>query len=141
MVPGNGYCRVMTNDRVQAFADALNSLESDGDVDGFVDKVFSSDVELLRPETEQQVSGRSGAVEFWSQYLAQFDEIRSTFSRVVDSGELGVLEWSSTGRLAGAGTVEYRGISVLDFDDAGRVRRLCAYFDTHALQSAATKSA
>jgi len=132
----------MTSDRAQAFADALNSLESDGDVDGFVDEVFSSDAELLRPETEQQLSGRSGAVEFWSQYLAQFDEIRSTFSRLVDSGELGVLEWSSTGRLAGAGAIEYRGVSVLDFDDSGRVRRFSAYYDTHAIhQSAVSRSA
>ena len=120
----------MTNNRAESFADALQALESDQDVDTFVGEQFAADVELLRPETDQRVSGQSGATDFWRQYLAQFSEIHSTFSRITATGDLGVLEWTSTGQLAGGGSIEYRGVSVLDFDDTDHVRRFSTYYDT-----------
>lgn len=119
----------MSNDRAQAFADALQQLESGGDVDAFVG-VFTDDVTLVRPEVDQQVEGTDGAQQYWRQYLAQFDEVHSTFSRVVDSGELGILEWTSEGALAGGAPITYRGVSLLDFDDDGRITRFSTYFDT-----------
>lgn len=120
----------MATNRTEQFADALHALEGGGDLDAFVG-VFADDVELHRPETGQRLDGTSGARAFWEQYLATFDEIRSDFSRVVD-GEVGVLEWTSTGRLAGGSPITYAGVSLLDFDEAGRVTRFATYFDTQA---------
>lgn len=91
--------------------------------------VFSDDVELVRPETGQQERGSGGARQFWQQYVDQFQEIRSEFSRVVD-GEVAVLEWTSTGRLRAGGDIRYRGVSLLDLDGDGRVTRFATYYDT-----------
>lgn len=119
----------MTSDRAQSFADALQQLERSGDVDGFVSGTFVDDVELVRPETGQHERGTGGARQFWQQYVDQFQEIRSEFARVVD-GDVAVLEWTSTGRLAGGADISYRGVSLLDFDGDGRVSRFATYYDT-----------
>ena len=120
----------MSNERVSKFAAALQDLENGGEVDGFVAAVFADDVELFRPETDQQVQGTSGAKAFWTQYLSQFEQISSTFTRVTEDGDIGVLEWQSNGRVAGGAAISYRGASLLDFDDQGRIRRFSTYFDT-----------
>jgi ketosteroid isomerase-like protein len=120
----------MATNHTHQFADALHALEDGGDLDAFLG-VFADDVELYRPETQQQLDGASGARAFWEQYLATFDRIRSDFSRVVN-GEVGVLEWTSTGRLAGGAPITYAGVSLLDFDEAGLVTRFATYFDTQA---------
>ena len=117
-------------DRAQTFADQLNELEAGGDVDRFVTAVFATEVELVRPEAHQQLAGQDGARTFWTQYLAHFDSIRSEFSRVADSDGLGVLEWRSTGRLRTGSDIAYAGVSVLDFDGEGLVRRFATYYDT-----------
>ncbi|GGL91344.1 nuclear transport factor 2 family protein [Nakamurella endophytica] len=120
----------MSNDRARTFADALQTLESSGDVEAFVSGQFTETSELHRPETDQQTRGLDGARLFWEQYLNQFESIASTFSRVEDRAGLGVLEWSSTGQVAGGAPVEYRGVSLIDFDDDGRVARFATYYDT-----------
>lgn len=114
----------------QTFADALQTLEGSGDVESFVSSVFTSDAVLLRPETGQELTGSDGARQYWEQYLAQFGEIRSEFSQVRDADGLGVLEWTSTGTLAGGGDISYTGVSLLDLDGEGRVTRFATYFDT-----------
>ncbi len=128
----------MATNRTEEFAAALHTLEGGGDLDTFV-AVFADDVELHRPETSQHLDGIAGARSFWEQYLATFDSISSEFSRVVD-GEVGVLEWTSTGQRAGGDPITYAGVSLLDFDDAGKVTRFATYFDTQAfgLQPAAS---
>ena len=120
----------MSDTRVTKFATALQDLETGGDVDAFVSTVFADDAELLRPETDQQVQGIAGAKTFWTQYLAQFDQVSSEFTRVTEAGDLGVLEWRSQGKAVGGGDISYRGVSLLDFDEQGRVRRFSTYFDT-----------
>ncbi len=120
----------MSGERASKFASALQDLESGGDVDGFVAAVFTDQVELLRPETDQQVQGIAGAQRFWKQYLSQFIDISSQFDRIVEDGDLGVLEWTSSGRLADGTDISYRGVSVLNFDSNGLVDRFSTYFDT-----------
>lgn len=112
------------------FADALQALEADGDVEAFVSSVFASDAVLLRPETGQELTGTDGAREYWQQYLAQFGQVRSEFSRITDADGLGVLEWASSGTLPDGGDISYTGVSLLDLDGDGRVTRFATYFDT-----------
>ena len=120
----------MSDDRAQAFADALQQLEKNGDIDAFVQSQFAEGATLSRPEVDQQVSGTEGAREFWQQYLGQFSDIASSFDRISGSGDLGVLEWTSSGTLAAGASIDYRGVSLLDFDDQGKVSRFATYFDT-----------
>ncbi len=128
----------MATNHTEEFAEALHRLEDDGDLEAFL-SVFSEDVELLRPETRQQLDGTTGARSFWTQYLETFDHVSSEFTRVVD-GEVGVLEWTATGRLADGAEISYAGVSILDFDDAGKVSRFATYFDTQAFGRAQTAS-
>lgn len=128
----------MSDDHAQAFADALQQLEKSGDVDAFVQDQFAEGATLLRPEVDQEVSGSDGARQYWQQYLGQFSDIASSFDRITGSGNLGVLEWTSTGTLAAGASISYRGVSLLDFDDQGKVSRFATYFDTAPFAGAAT---
>lgn len=110
----------------EQFAAALQQLESDRDLDAFTAQ-FTDDAELVRPET-----GRAaGAREFWQAYLDQFEQVRSEFSRVVQDGRLGELEWRATGRLRTGREIEYAGVSLLELD-GDRVRRFATWYDTAA---------
>lgn len=128
----------MSDDHAQAFADALQQLEKSGDVDAFVQDQFAEGATLLRPEVDQEVNGSDGARQYWQQYLGQFSDIASSFDRITGSGNLGVLEWTSTGTLAAGAAINYRGVSLLDFDDQGKVSRFATYFDTAPFAGAAT---
>ena len=118
------------SDRAQRFATQLDELEASGDVERFVTSLFADDAQLVRPEAQQQLQGERGARAFWQQYLAHFDTISSELDRLVDTGELSVLEWRSNRRLRTGSEITYRGVSILDFDKNGRVRRFATYYDT-----------
>lgn len=123
----------MAPNRTEKFAAALNDLEGGGDVEGFI-SIFADQVELRRPETHQQLHGQDGARAFWEDYLGTFDQIRSEFSRVLDA-DVGVLEWTSSGQLAGGAPISYAGVSIIDFDESGQVVRFATYFDTQAFNA------
>ena len=122
----------MSADRAQTFAQALQQFEKDHDLDAFA-RVFADDAQVLRPEQRGGGQGQDGVRTFWQQYLDQFGSIRSEFSRVVESGPLGELEWTSKGALGSGTDVEYQGVSLLEFDDQGLVKRFATYYDTAAL--------
>lgn len=113
------------------FADALQRLETDRDLDAFLEQ-FSEQVELVRPEPGNSAVGRDGARQFWSAYLQQFAQIASTFSRVAQDGRLGELEWVGEGRLRTGRDISYAGVSLLELDDEGKVVRFATYYDTGA---------
>ena len=117
--------------RAQDFADALQRLEQDRDLDAFVSR-FADDPVLLRPEPGGQETGQDGARRFWQAYLDQFETIASTFGRVVDADRLGELEWVSEGRLRTGRDITYAGVSLLEHDDEGAVVRFATYYDTSA---------
>lgn len=122
----------MTN-LAQKFADQLVELETNGDVDAFVNAVFAADVTLIRPEIGQQHTGPDGARTFWAEYLHQFTTVRSSFDRV-HNGEVGVLEWTSEAQLPNGTDISYAGVSLLDFDDDSKVTRFVTYYDTQVFQ-------
>ena len=120
----------MSDSRAQAFADALQRFESDRDLDAFAG-VFADGATLLRPE--QGGTGTDDVRGFWQAYADQFGEISSQFHRVVEAGDLGELEWTSSGTLGSGKDVEYAGVSLLEFAGDGRVSRFATYYDTEAL--------
>ncbi len=116
--------------RTERFAQALQVLEATRELDPFLAQ-FADDAVLLRPEADAQQSGSAGARTFWQGYLAQFQEVSSTFSRLAEAGPLGELEWTSTGTTAAGAPLRYAGVSLLELDD-GRVTRFATYYDTAA---------
>ena len=120
----------MADTRTQRFADALQKLESSGDTTDLVEQ-FADGAELTRPEADRSDSETDPSA-FWDAYRSQFDSIETTFSVVDEAGDRGVLEWSSTGSLASGRDIDYRGVSLLTFDDSDKVSRFATYYDTAA---------
>jgi hypothetical protein len=116
--------------RAQRFADALTSFESSGEADDLLAQ-FGDGAELSRPEADLGDAG-SDAAGFWEAYRAQFGEVTTTFSAVEEAGDLGVLEWSSTGTLSTGRAIDYRGVSLLHFGEDDTVSRFATYYDTAA---------
>jgi ketosteroid isomerase-like protein len=117
--------------RAEDFAEALNRLERDRDLDAFLGQ-FADGAVLVRPESGSQETGVDGARRFWQTYLDQFEQVRSTFGRIVDAGAVSELEWVGDGRLASGRPVRYAGVSLLEHDSAGKVTRFATYYDTAA---------
>jgi ketosteroid isomerase-like protein len=116
--------------RAQRFADALQKLESSGDSADLLDQ-FAEGAELTRPEADRDDS-ETDAAAFWDAYLAQFDSIQTSFAAVDEAGDRGILEWLSTGSLSTGRGIDYRGVSLLTFDDDDKVSRFSTYYDTAA---------
>lgn len=115
----------------QQFAEALQRLEQTRELDALLER-FAEDAVLVRPEPGGEEQGREGARRFWQAYLDQFDEIASTFGRVVATGPYGELEWVGEGQLRTGRPITYAGVSLLEHDDDGKVVRFATYYDTAA---------
>ena len=110
------------------FAKALQQAEESRDPGPLV-RLFAEDAELSNYTHRE--SGAEGARRFWSLYLDQFDEIRSSFSRLIEAEGQAALVWRSEGRLKGGQPIAYSGVSVLELD-GDRVRRFETYYDSAA---------
>ncbi len=121
------------------FMDALKELESSGDTGPICD-LFAGEPTLLRPEVDKSGSSGSDPARFWEDYKAQFSAISTEFTEVQEGAELVTLEWSSSGQLSTGRDIDYRGVSILSFDDEGRVRRFATYYDTAAFLEPADHS-
>jgi hypothetical protein len=116
--------------RAQRFADALNAFESTGEAGDLLAQ-FGDGAELSRPEADRG-DASTDAPAFWDAYRAQFEELSTTFSAVDENGDLGVLEWRSTGTLSTGRSIDYRGVSLLHFGEDDTVHRFATYYDTAA---------
>ena len=117
----------------QQFIKALHALEESGDAEAMVE-VFASDATLMALVSRRTHEGADGVRAFWEEYLKPFERIHSEFGHVRADGDHAVLEWTGTGTLAGSDgrAVEYQGVSLLEFDGAGKVRRFRTYYDSAA---------
>lgn len=126
----------MDGDVARRFMEALQGAERTGEVGPLVE-LFADDAELSKLAGVEPRRGREGAIQFWRDYLGAFEQIRSTFSLVVEGAGAVALEWVSEGALPGGRPIRYAGVSLLEFDD-GRVRRFRTYYDSAAFVSPAT---
>lgn len=110
------------------FAKALRRMEETRDPDDLVG-LFAEGAELSNYTHRE--TGSEGARRFWSDYLDQFEEIRSRFDRLIESGGQAALVWTSEGRLKNGQPITYSGVSVLE-TDGGKVRRFETYYDSAA---------
>jgi ketosteroid isomerase-like protein len=115
----------MASELTGRFMEALQGAERTGDIGPLVG-LFADDAELSNLGGTGPSRGRQGAERFWRDYLAVFDRIRSTFTRVIESDGAAALEWVSEGTLSGGRPIRYPGVSLLEIAD-GRVRQFRAY--------------
>lgn len=71
------------------------------------------------------------ATKFWQVYLEQFSDIRSEFTGEITSDSSAALEWQSRGTLTDGRSVDYRGVSVIEYD-ADAVTSFRTYYDSAA---------
>ncbi|MGB3829977.1 MAG: nuclear transport factor 2 family protein [Ornithinimicrobium sp.] len=115
--------------RTQRFADALQAYER-GDGQDLLDQ-FAEGAELRRPERKHGPGKAADASTFWQQYIAEFEHIETSFDRIAEEGDEGILEWHSTGKLTAGRDIDYAGVSLMTFD-GDSVARFATYYDTAA---------
>lgn len=122
------------HETADTFVQALHRLHTDRDVDGLVE-LFADDATLRRGDQQHEESGTDGARRFWTNYREVFDDVRSDFRPTICDERGAVLEWTSTGTLAGGEPVEYSGVSVLrGTEDA--ISDFSTYYDSRPFTSA-----
>jgi ketosteroid isomerase-like protein len=80
------------------------------------------------------------ANQFWSVYLDQFSNIRSEFTAETITDLSAALEWQSRGVTKDGKPVDYRGISVIDFD-GDKLTNFRTYYDSAAFVGAKATTA
>ena len=116
----------ISDDRARSFATALQTFEKDGDASAFT-ALFADDAATQRFDARGE---RHGEVEqFWQEYRAQFQSVSTTFYDVVEGGDRVALEWTSEGTLADGRPLQYRGVTVVDFD-GDTITKLSTYYDS-----------
>lgn len=117
-------------DKTQAFLDALEQLEKNGDAEPIA-ALFAEDADVSNPMVDHDHEGQPGALAFWRSYRKAFDDIQSDFRAIVENNDVAMLEWVSTGAAAGK-DVRYGGVSVIEHGDGG-ITSFRAYFNPVAL--------
>ncbi|MDQ3616120.1 MAG: pyridoxamine 5'-phosphate oxidase family protein [Actinomycetota bacterium] len=102
--------------RADKFAAALQRFEESGDSTDLCGQ-FAEAAGLGRPVVDQSDPHHSDVRKFWETYRSQFSHISTEFPTVDEAGDLAVLEWSSKGELATGRCIDYRGVSLLTFDE------------------------
>lgn len=121
----------MSETITERFIKALEDLESNRDVTG-LENVFSEESELGNVIVPEKFHGLAGVKDFWTKYRDTFENIRSTFrNRIISEGRA-ALEWTTQGSSSSGTTIQYDGVSILEFE-GGKVKRFRAYFDPAAL--------
>ncbi|HEX6292375.1 MAG TPA: nuclear transport factor 2 family protein [Herpetosiphonaceae bacterium] len=121
----------------QEFIDALHALEQ-GDVQQ-VDRLvtlFGDDARLtnaaLKLAGEERI-GQDGARQFWTEYRRTFGEAHSEFYQVTANAEAAGLFWTTKGTGNDGQPMEYDGVSLLVFDERGKITMFRGYYDTRQL--------
>jgi hypothetical protein len=113
----------------QAFMSALQTMEKDRDVNRIAAR-FAPSCQLWRQSYGQAYHDAEGVQKFWTEYLKQFESIATDFTNVMEREGLAILEWESRGALQGGRPIHYRGVSILELGDAGKVTSFKTYFDS-----------
>jgi hypothetical protein len=116
------------NRTVRAFVAGLERLERERD-DSALLNLFADNCSVSNMQLQAPLSGEEGARRFWHDYRETFSEVESTFSRIVETRNTAVLEWTSKGKLRIGRPIEYRGVSILTLD-GDKIAAFIAYYDS-----------
>jgi limonene-1,2-epoxide hydrolase len=118
----------MSQQLAERFVEALGRLEAERDSEGIV-SLFAEDCEVGNVVSPERFHGREGARQFWGEkYRDTFGEVRSTFRNVFAGEGRAALEWKTEGTTGEGTSVEYEGVSILEFE-GDLIKRFRAYFD------------
>ena len=123
----------ITDPRARDFVAALRTFEQSSDPAALTE-LFAPDATLRRLDAR---GDRGDVAAFWREYRAQFHELSTTFSNIVEGVDEFALEWVSTGSLADDRPITYNGVTIIDLDGP-KIVRLRTYYDTAAFTSTPT---
>ena len=113
------------------FMRTLQQIEASKDVAPMV-ALYGDESTLWKPSLQQPLEGVEGATKFWSEYLAPFARIHSSFNNVIENSEGDmVLEWVGEGELQRGGPIRYTGVSLVKMLE-GKVKYFRTYYDSAA---------
>lgn len=99
-------------------------------------QMFAPDAELANPLIEREGSCRRGHDQifaFWRQYATTLGDIHSDFFDVTTNEHSAGLFWRSSGTGPSGEPLKYEGVSLLVFDNAGKIVRFQGFFDTRQM--------
>lgn len=125
------------------FIAELHRVESgdEAGVDNLVD-MFSDDAKLTNPVIQRkkgQRSGRDEIADFWREYRASMGDAHSEFFDVTASDHSAGLFWRTRGTNAAGQNLEYEGVTLLMFDDNGKIASFKGFFDSQEMTFAARR--
>jgi ketosteroid isomerase-like protein len=116
----------ITDERARRFVAGLRRFEQDCDAAALTE-LFAPDAITQRFDARGE---RQGEVEqFWKEYRAQFQEVRTTFYNAIEGGDEFALEWSSHAVLTDGRPLEYRGVTAIGCD-GDTIVWLRTYYDS-----------
>ena len=126
-----------TLDLAKRFAEALHAVDAgeDGAIDAMVE-LFADGASLENAALDlsgDTMTGKGDAKAFWSEYAGQFETAKTEFHHVTADGSAGGLFWTTNGTSSSGESLDYHGATLLEFDDAGLVKRFRGYYDTRQL--------
>lgn len=126
----------------QQFIDALHALEqgSETDVDALV-ALYADDAHLTNAALQlvgDERRGRDAIHKFWTEYKRTLGKAYSHFHQVTTNNESAGLFWTTKGtnKDGEQDAAAYDGVSLLVFNEAGKIRYFQGYYDTHQLNRA-----
>ena len=120
-----------TEQLAQTFMTTLQQAERTNDV-GPLAVLFAADAQVGSTATKEPMTGPDGVRRFWLEYLSVFKSVRSTFVHTRVGEGAASLEWTSEGQLPTGTAINYQGVSLLEFDGSGKVKRFRTYYDSAA---------
>jgi ketosteroid isomerase-like protein len=126
-----------TMEHTQAFAEALHAVDrrDEGAIERMVD-LFSPQATLTNAALKlagEERSGHEGARTFWEQYQHSFQAASTAFFELTSSARGGGLFWTTSGTDAAGDPISYDGVTLLIFDDSGKIAQFRGYYDTREL--------
>lgn len=126
-----------TRELAQAFAEALHGVDrrEEGAIERMVAN-YSPEARLTNAALKlagEERNGPEGARAFWEQYQNSFREASTEFFELTASERGAGLFWTTRGTDAAGDAFTYDGVTLLIFDDAGRIVLFRGYYDTREL--------
>lgn len=117
------------------FIDQLHSLEKgnlaspEALANLFADNAELTNSIIKSDSKKSQRQGREQIAQFWREYSESFQSIHSEFSEITTSDHSAGLFWQSKGKDANGRPLDYEGVSLLEFNQDGKIQRFKGYFD------------
>ncbi|MBC8161264.1 MAG: nuclear transport factor 2 family protein [Roseiflexaceae bacterium] len=126
-----------TRQLAEQFIEALHTLEDGSAEDtGALVEMYADDARIINAALKlagQERHGRDGAAQFWREYRGTFGKARSEFFQVSSNDESAGLFWTTKGTDNEDKPLEYDGVTLLVFNQAGKITLFRGYYDTREL--------